>query len=96
MPRHLPASRSKPVRARLSKDAVDAQKKLGYVLRDLRLESGLTQEKLGFAAGITKNYVSDVENGRRNPTVKVLARWLVSVQATWTAFGVRYDEALAD
>lgn len=65
------------------------------MLRDLRVASGLTQEKLGFAAKITKNYVSDVEGARRNPTVRVLTQILDALDVSWEDFGSAYDAARA-
>jgi transcriptional regulator with XRE-family HTH domain len=38
-------------------------------LRELRERSGLTQEKLAHAAGLTTNYLSDVERGRKVPSL---------------------------
>ncbi len=66
---------------------------LGRVLRDLRERVGITQEKLGFAAKIAKNYVSDVEGARRNPTVRVLTQMLDALGVTWAEFGSAYDTA---
>jgi len=63
------------------------------VLRDLREATGLTQEKLGFAAKIAKNYVSDVEGARRNPTVRVLTQILDALDLSWAEFGAVYDAA---
>jgi transcriptional regulator with XRE-family HTH domain len=36
-------------------------------LRELREKRGLTQQGLSDLAGLNRNYVSDVERGRRNP-----------------------------
>jgi transcriptional regulator with XRE-family HTH domain len=44
----------------------------GTAVRRRREELGLSQEALGFRAKIHRTYVSDVERGARNPTVKVI------------------------
>ena len=41
------------------------------VLR-LRLQAGLTQEQLSVKSGFGQNYISDLERGRRNPTIVTL------------------------
>lgn len=47
---------------------------LGEEIRKARLRSGLTQEQLGFQAGISRNYVSLLELNQKSPTVDVFLR----------------------
>jgi transcriptional regulator with XRE-family HTH domain len=49
-----------------------ATQKLGKRLKQLRLESNLTQEKLAIATGLSQTYISGVESGIRNPSYKTL------------------------
>ncbi|MFA7681204.1 MAG: helix-turn-helix transcriptional regulator [Pigmentiphaga sp.] len=44
----------------------------GRVLRELRKCAGLTQEQLGFEAGLERNYISLLELGERQPTMNSL------------------------
>ena len=44
----------------------------GAAVRIRREELGLSQEALGYRAKVHRTYVSDVERGARNPTVKVI------------------------
>ena len=44
----------------------------GRVLRGLRKKAGLTQEQLGFEAGLERNYISMLERGERQPTLNTL------------------------
>lgn len=44
----------------------------GIAVRRLRLEAGLTQEALAHEIGISSNYLSDIERGRRNITINLL------------------------
>lgn len=48
--------------------------KLGKKIYFLRKEKNISQEELSFRCNINKNYLSDIERGRRNPTLKVLSR----------------------
>ena len=41
----------------------------GKVLRRLRLAAGLTQEELGFKAGLQRKYISLLELGTQQPTL---------------------------
>ena len=47
-------------------------KAVGYAIRQFRNEIGVSQEELGYRAGLHRTYVSDVERGRRNPTAVTL------------------------
>ena len=49
----------------------------GAAVRLRREELGLSQEALGYKAQVHRTYVSDVERGARNPTVKVI--WKLAV-----------------
>jgi transcriptional regulator with XRE-family HTH domain len=40
----------------------------GNVLR-IRLEKGLSQEELGARSGFNQHYISELESGKRNPTI---------------------------
>ena len=42
-------------------------------LRQKRSDQGLSQEELGFRAGIAMRYVSLLETGKRQPTLSTLA-----------------------
>lgn len=44
----------------------------GKVLRTLRRDAGLTQEELSFRADIERNYVSLIERGINQPTIRVI------------------------
>jgi transcriptional regulator with XRE-family HTH domain len=41
----------------------------GVNVRQRRVEVGLTQEAAAAAAGLTPQYLSDIERGNRNPTL---------------------------
>jgi transcriptional regulator with XRE-family HTH domain len=47
---------------------------LGAELRKAREAAGLTQEKLAFAAKLSREYVNQLEQDRKSPTVNVLLR----------------------
>lgn len=51
-----------------------AAKKFGRRLRDLRLSRGWSQEELATEAGISKNYVGEIERGENNVSIHYIAR----------------------
>ena len=46
--------------------------RFGRQVRELRERAGMRQTDLAAAAGISVTYLSDTENGRRNPTLTVM------------------------
>ena len=53
---------------------MDIQKRLGLNIRRRREAEGWSQEDYAERAGIHRTYVSDIERGRRNPTVTVVEK----------------------
>ena len=47
-----------------------AQQKLGMKLRQYRTQAGLSQERLGEITGLDRTYISGIERGVRNPSLK--------------------------
>jgi transcriptional regulator with XRE-family HTH domain len=53
---------------------MDLPKILGANVRRLREGLGASQEEIAFRADMNRAYLSDVERGARNPTVKMVGR----------------------
>src|SRR2546427_11119284 len=54
------------------RDMNQKEPKIGYVIKVLRTASGLRQKDLAQRAGVKANYLSLVEAGKRDPSLKVL------------------------
>lgn len=61
---------------------MDIKKKVGERIRQLRKEKGLSQEGLANEAGVDRTYMTDVENGRRNISIEVLAKIISALDIT--------------
>ena len=57
-----------------------AQEQLGMRIRFLRKQRKWSQEDLALESNINKNYICDLENGRRNPSLDVLERLCFAFQ----------------
>ncbi|MEO0637831.1 MAG: helix-turn-helix transcriptional regulator [Pseudomonadota bacterium] len=50
------------------------EQRVGKNIREWRKMRGLSQEEFADLAGLHPTYVSGIETGYRNPTVKIIAR----------------------
>ena len=66
---------------------MDMRRLVGRNARKFRLAKGLTQEEFAERSGFSQQYISDLERGRRNPTV-------VSLYELAQALGVTHLELL--
>jgi transcriptional regulator with XRE-family HTH domain len=53
---------------------ISSKQKLGKKLHDLRKSQSLSQEQLSFMAKIDRSYISEIENGLRNPSLQTLEK----------------------
>lgn len=53
---------------------MDVVQLLGANVRRYRKLAGMSQEELALDAGMKRGYVSDLERGTRNPSVRALGR----------------------
>lgn len=60
---------------------MDLVERFGRNMRTVRLARGLTLEALAADVGLSYSYVGELERGRRNPTLKVVARISEALQA---------------
>jgi len=60
---------------------MDVRARVGQNLTQMRREKGLSQEALAHAANVHQTYVSDLERGKRNPSIIVLDRLAKALDA---------------
>lgn len=53
---------------------MDVAQAFGKILREMRLEAGLTQEQLGLEAGVRRTFVSVLELGEQQPTLTTITK----------------------
>lgn len=50
------------------------KKIIGLNIKEKRKKKELTQEKLADMTGLSRNYISDIENGRYTPSVESISK----------------------
>lgn len=70
---------------------VDDLKLFGKVLRDLREESGKTQEALALDAALDRTYISKMERGESSPTFATLVAVSEALNMPLSQVFLRYE-----
>jgi transcriptional regulator with XRE-family HTH domain len=71
---------------------MDMRKLVGRNVKRIRLEKGLTQEQFAERSGFTQQYLSGLEQGKRNPTILSLYELALALDVDQVAL-VAPDEA---
>lgn len=73
---------------------MDMRRLVGRNFARLRREKGLTQEQVEERSGFSQQYLSDLERGRRNPTIITLYELALALDVSHVALVEPDDEAL--
>ena len=60
--------------------------KVGQRIKNLRIETGISQEKLALKAEIDRTYLAGVENGKRNLSIKSLEKIINALDISFCNF----------
>lgn len=72
---------------------MDMRRLVGRNFARLRRQKGFTQEGFAEVSGMTQQYISDLERGRRNPTVVTLFHLASALGVSHVALVMPDDEA---
>lgn len=73
---------------------MDPSVAFGQVLRHLRKEAGLSQEQLALEAEVERNFVSLIERGVNQPTVRVIFKLAAALQTTPSKMFIEVEKVL--
>lgn len=65
---------------------MNLQRKFGLVLKQIRKEKGFSQESLANTANIDRTYVSDIEKGERNISLRIIEKLCNTLQVSLSEF----------
>ena len=60
--------------------------KVGQRIKELRIEQGLSQEKLALKSEVDRTYIASVENGKRNISILTLEKIVKSLDVSFSKF----------
>jgi transcriptional regulator with XRE-family HTH domain len=71
---------------------MNLQRKFGLVIKELRLEKELSQESLANESDIDRTYISDIEKGERNISLKIIERLSETLQISLSELFKKIEE----
>ena len=71
---------------------MNLQRKFGLVIKELRLEKGFSQESLANQSDIDRTYISDIEKGERNISLKIIERLSETLQISLSELFKKIEE----
>ena len=61
---------------------MEIRQRLGSNVKRLRRSMGLSQEEFAHRADVHRTYVSDIELGKRNPTIEIVEQFAKALEVT--------------
>lgn len=67
--------------------------KIGYRIKEIRNQKGISQEALAHIAGLDRTYINSVENGKRNISIVNIEKIAIALETSVRSF---FDNELFD
>ncbi len=67
----------------------------GLTLQDLRKVRKISQEELGFESGCHRTYISQLERGRKSPSLRTIFQLAVALKTSPSEIVLRVEQAYA-
>jgi transcriptional regulator with XRE-family HTH domain len=74
--------------------STDLDKAFGIALRKLRLAKKLTQEQLGFEAGLRRTFISSLELGEKQPSLATIQKLATVFELSMSKFIQKVESQL--
>lgn len=71
---------------------MDLQRVFGKVIKELRLQNKISQEKLAFDSGIDRTYISDIEKGDRDVSLLIINKIAKALQISLSDLFKKVEE----
>ncbi|KAF2515466.1 helix-turn-helix transcriptional regulator [Flavobacterium salilacus subsp. salilacus] len=65
---------------------MDIKEKFGLKVKALREEKGYSIEHLANISNVDRNYISDIEKGKRNVSIKIIEKIIINLDIDFPTF----------
>ena len=65
---------------------MDIKEKFGQKVKELREEKGFSIEQLANISNVDRNYISDIEKGKRNVSIEIIEKILTALDTDFMKF----------
>ncbi len=65
---------------------MNIKEKFGQKVKQLREEKGFSIEQLANISDVDRNYISDIEKGKRNPSIEIIEKIIIGLDADFASF----------
>lgn len=62
------------------------KEKFGQKVKQLREEKGFSIEQLANISNVDRNYISDIEKGKRNVSIEIIEKIITALDSNFMAF----------
>jgi transcriptional regulator with XRE-family HTH domain len=69
----------------------DQRRTFGKILRQIRVQSGFTQETLGMESGIDRSYISLIERGESSPTLDTILQLCTALDISFAYLAAKFE-----
>ena len=65
---------------------MDIKEKFGHKVKELRENKGFSIEQLANISNVDRNYVSDIEKGKRNVSIEIMEKIILALDTDFMEF----------
>ena len=65
---------------------MEIKEKFGQKVKELREQKGFSIEQLANISNVDRNYISDIEKGKRNVSIEIMEKIILALDTDFTTF----------
>jgi transcriptional regulator with XRE-family HTH domain len=65
---------------------MNIKEKFGQKVKELREEKGFSIEQLANISNVDRNYISDIEKGKRNASIEIIEKVITGLETDFATF----------